>query len=65
MTSPGFPLMALSRHRLGTDGRGVTTLVAAHGCPLACRMCLNPQCRDPLTPVTRLSPGAVRPSAGG
>ncbi|MBQ3424979.1 MAG: radical SAM protein [Clostridia bacterium] len=59
MTSPGFPLMALSRHRLGTDGRGVTTLVAAHGCPLACRMCLNPQCRDPLTPVTRLSPQAL------
>ena len=26
-----------------TDGDGVTTLVAFHGCPLRCRYCLNPQ----------------------
>lgn len=36
-------LIGLSRHRIGVDGVGVTTLVAFHGCPLNCRYCLNPQ----------------------
>ena len=37
------PLIGISRLRMGTDGRGVTTLVAFHGCPLRCKYCLNPQ----------------------
>ena len=37
------PLIGISRHRLSTDGEGVTTLVAFHGCPLRCKYCLNPQ----------------------
>ena len=41
------PLIAIDRHRLSTDGQGVTTLVAFHGCPLHCRYCLNPQCLRP------------------
>ena len=41
------PLIGIVRHRLATDGKGVTTLVAFHGCPLRCRYCLNPQCLDP------------------
>lgn len=36
-------LIGLSRHRIGVDGAGVTTLVAFHGCPLDCKYCLNPQ----------------------
>lgn len=36
--------IGISRHRLTTDGKGVTTLVAFHGCPLRCKYCLNPQC---------------------
>lgn len=40
------PLIGIDRHRLSTDGEGVTTLVAFHGCPLQCRYCLNPQCAD-------------------
>lgn len=36
-------LIGISRHRLTTDGEGVTTLVAFHGCPLRCKYCLNPQ----------------------
>ncbi|WP_301855496.1 radical SAM protein [uncultured Duncaniella sp.] len=35
-------IIGISRHRLSTDGDGVTTLVAFHGCPLSCRYCLNP-----------------------
>ena len=38
-------LIAISRHRIATDGKGVTTLAAFHGCPLDCRYCLNPQCK--------------------
>ena len=37
------PVVAVSRHRIATDGEGVTTLVAFHSCPLRCRWCLNPQ----------------------
>ena len=40
------PLIGIERHRIVTDGQGVTTLVAFHGCPLQCRYCLNPQCLD-------------------
>ena len=36
-------VIGMARHRLATDGDGVTTLVAFHGCPLGCRYCLNPQ----------------------
>lgn len=36
-------IIGVARHRLSTDGDGVTTLVAFHGCPLRCRYCLNPQ----------------------
>jgi Pyruvate-formate lyase-activating enzyme len=36
-------IIGIARHRLSTDGDGVTTLVAFHDCPLRCRYCLNPQ----------------------
>lgn len=36
-------IIGIYRHRLSTDGDGVTSLVAFHGCPLRCRYCLNPQ----------------------
>ena len=36
-------IIGIARHRLSTDGDGVTTLAAFHGCPLRCRYCLNPQ----------------------
>ena len=41
-----FPLLNISRHRMGIDGRGVTTLVAGASCPLHCQWCIN---RDILT----------------
>ena len=37
----GVAVIGISRHRLGTDGKGVTTLVALHGCPLRCKYCLR------------------------
>ena len=41
------PIMGISHHRLSTDGRGVTTLVGLHGCPLHCYYCLNNKCHQP------------------
>ena len=38
-----FPLAFCDRLRMDTDGAGVTALVGAWGCPLRCRLCLNPQ----------------------
>lgn len=40
------PFIGISRHRLATDGQGIRTLVAFHGCPLSCKYCLNPSCLD-------------------
>ncbi len=40
------PLIGIARHRLTTDGDGVTTLVAFHGCPLRCLYCINDRCHD-------------------
>ena len=41
MTGLLYPLLAVSRLRMGTDGIGVTTLVSGAGCPLNCRWCIN------------------------
>ena len=51
------PIIGINRHRMGTDGMGVTTLVAFHGCPLACRYCLNPQCLRPDGAIRTITPG--------
>lgn len=50
-----YPLVTLLRHRMGVDGAGVTTLAASFGCPLRCRMCLNPQCWREGTRYTRVT----------
>lgn len=34
-------LVGYNRLRMGTDGKGVTTLVAMYGCPLRCKFCIN------------------------
>ena len=39
-------IFGISRHRLTTDGEGVTTLVAFSGCPLRCKYCINMTCWD-------------------
>ena len=41
MAEPRYPLLSLTRLRMGIDGPGVTTLVAGAGCPLNCRWCIN------------------------
>lgn len=44
-----LPVFSIERHRLVTDGQGVTTLVGAYGCPLQCRYCINPHAWNPAT----------------
>ena len=54
---PLFPLLAIDRLRMESDGAGVTTLVAGAGCPLSCRWCINARLLkektpEPVTPQT-------------
>ena len=53
------PFIAINRHRLTTDGEGVTTLVGFHGCPLHCQYCLNAQCLQADSVWCRLTPGEL------
>ncbi len=53
------PFIGVSRHRLGIDGVGVTTLAAFHGCPLRCRYCLNPTCLGASEGLPRYSPESL------
>lgn len=41
-----FCVLGINRHRMQTDGRGITTLVALAGCPLSCRYCINKDLLD-------------------
>ena len=50
------PIIGVERHRIATDGQGITTLVAFHGCPLRCKYCLNPQCFADATPYPTMTP---------
>lgn len=39
-------IMKISRLRMGTDGKGVSTLVTFFDCPLNCKYCINNFCHD-------------------
>lgn len=56
MNKATLPLISVHRHRIGIDGKGVTTLVGAYGCPLKCKYCLNPHAWAPDTKVTHVTP---------
>lgn len=53
------PIFGVSRHRLTTDGHGVTTLVTFHGCTLKCKYCLNPQCLESDQNVPHYTPQSL------
>ena len=50
------PFIGIMRHCINTDGNGVNTLVAFHGCPLKCKYCLNPQSINPNGILDNLTP---------
>ena len=58
--TPTFPLAFCDRLRMATDGAGVTALVGAFGCPLQCKLCINPQTwqgrSDGKPPFERVTP---------
>lgn len=45
------PILGIDRLRMGTDGNGITTLVAFYGCPLKCKYCLNPKCHKNISDI--------------
>ena len=49
------PVITCDRHRMATDGVGVTTLVCFHGCPLRCKYCINPFSFSPDTRRTDMT----------
>lgn len=53
------PVITCARHRITTDGQGVTTLVCFHGCPLRCRYCINPFSFAPDTKYRDMSPAQL------
>lgn len=59
-TQPTFPMAFCDRLRMATDGAGVTALVGAFGCPLRCKLCINPQTwqgrSDGKPPFERVTP---------
>lgn len=54
--TPTFPMAAMSRLRMATDGDGVTTLVCAWDCPLRCAYCINKFTWDENTKRENLTP---------
>lgn len=59
MSDVTLPLLSVNRHRIGIDGKGVTTLVGAYGCPLKCRYCINPEAWSPEARWQPVTPGQL------
>lgn len=53
----GFQVMEINRHRMRTDGKGVTALVALAGCPLSCPYCINAELLKDQRRIVEMSPG--------
>lgn len=53
------PVIACSRLRMQTDGKGITTLVCFHGCPLRCKWCINAFSFAPDTKYMSMTPRAL------
>ena len=54
------PIYSISRLRFGTDGKGITSLVAFMGCPLRCRHCINSWCHSDPSRARLMSPEEKR-----
>ena len=53
------PIITYDRHRIMSDGEGVTTLVAFYGCPLRCKWCINSFSHAPETWRVDMTPQAL------
>lgn len=54
-------IMSISRMRMASDGRGVSTLIAFFDCPLHCRYCINNHCHRSEDPEMQMVRGAYTP----
>lgn len=54
-------IMGISRLRMGSDGKGVSTLVAFFGCPLHCKYCINDFCHESEHSFGNVPRGAYSP----
>ena len=50
------PIYSINRLRFGTDGKGITSLVAFMGCPLRCRHCINRWCHSDPSQARLMTP---------
>lgn len=55
-------IMTVSRLRMGTDGKGVTTLVTFFDCPLHCKYCINDFCHEKESCFDNKPRGAYTPA---
>lgn len=51
-----FTIQGIARHRMQTDGKGITTLVALAGCPLSCAYCINKELLQDEKRLERVTP---------
>ena len=51
--------LIISRNRIGTDGKGIRTLVSFAGCPLNCRFCINPHLKREVPEEMRYTPESL------
>ncbi len=54
--SNDFSMLTISRHRMKTDGKGITSLIALAGCPLSCPYCINGELLKDSSILKRISP---------
>lgn len=59
MEDKSAKFIGVVRHRLQTDGVGVTTLAAFHHCTLRCQYCLNSQCLSDETKTYEFTPKSL------
>ena len=49
-------VLGIDRHRMGTDGKGITSLVALAGCPLSCPYCINAELLQAGNRIEQMTP---------
>ena len=54
-------ILSISRLRMGTDGKGISTLVVFFDCPLYCEYCINDFCHKSQKPFVGVQNAAFTP----
>lgn len=54
-----FSVLGIDRHRMRTDGRGITSLVGLAGCPLCCSYCINAELLKAKSRIEKMTPEAL------